>query len=94
MSRICYGSRTTVEAWKFARRIDCDMNRTSPTPAQLARYRSEGAEFIPSVRYAPAAGHARLVEADLLDTNGSRVRHDSGKLAAAILRLTRRGRPA
>jgi uncharacterized cofD-like protein len=70
------------------------VNRTPPTPAQLARYRSEGAEFIPSVRYAAAAGCARLVEADLLDTNGSQVRHDSAKLAAAILRLTRRGRPA
>ena len=71
------------------------LNRTSPTPAQLARYRSEGAEFIPCVRYAPAAGGAaRLVDEDLLDTHGSQVRHDSGKLAAAILQLARRGRPA
>jgi uncharacterized cofD-like protein len=70
------------------------VNRTPPTAAQLARYRSEGAEFIPSVRYAASAGSARLVEADLLDTIGNHVRHDSNKLAAAILRLTRTGRPA
>jgi uncharacterized cofD-like protein len=70
------------------------VNRTLPTPAQLARYCSEGAEFIPYVRYAPAAGSARMAEADLLDTHSCHVRHDSDKLAAAILLLARRGRPA
>lgn len=67
------------------------VNSTPPTPTQLARYRSEGAEFIRCDRYPPAAGGARLIAADLLDTSGSHVRHDSGKLSAALLEIAQRG---
>jgi uncharacterized cofD-like protein len=68
------------------------VNITPPTHAQLAPYRSEGAEFIPCEAYAPSAGHAVIAEEDLLDTSGPQIRHDPEKLAAAILRLARRGR--
>jgi uncharacterized cofD-like protein len=70
------------------------VNRTRPTTAQLARYRSEGAELIPHEPHSPAAGGAERVEADLLDTASDHVRHDSDKLAAAILEIARRARPA
>ena len=63
------------------------VNRTQPTAAQLARYRSEGAELIRCDGNLPAAGGAELVEADLLDTSSDHVRHDSDKLAAVILEL-------
>ena len=70
------------------------VNGTPPTAQQLARYRSEGAEFIPSERYVPSAGGAGVAEADLLDTSGPQIRHDPAKLAAAILRLGPACRPA
>jgi hypothetical protein len=65
------------------------VNRTQPTTAQLARYRSEGAELIQCDGNLPSAGGAELVEADLLDTSSDHVRHDGDKLAAVILELAR-----
>ena len=65
------------------------VNRTPPTAAQLAPYRSEGAELIRCDGDLPSAGGAELIEADLLDTTSDHVRHDSDKLAAAILELAR-----
>ena len=66
------------------------VNRTAPTPAQLARYRGEGAELVHREKHLPAAEGARVLEADLLDTNCDQVRHDSHKLAAAILQIAQR----
>jgi uncharacterized cofD-like protein len=63
------------------------VNRTQPTAAQLARYRSEGAELIRCDGHLPSAGGAQLIEADLLDTKSDQVRHDSDKLAATILEI-------
>jgi uncharacterized cofD-like protein len=63
------------------------VNRTQPTAAQLASYRSEGAEFLRGGGHLPSAGSAELLEADLLDTSCEKVRHDSDKLAAAILEI-------
>jgi uncharacterized cofD-like protein len=68
------------------------VNRTQPTAAQLAHYRSEGAEFLRCEGHFPSAGGAELIEADLLDTNSDKVRHDGAKLAAVILDLARRWR--
>jgi uncharacterized cofD-like protein len=73
--------------------FDCVLvNRTPPTAAQLAPYSSEGAELIQYEGHLPSAGSAELVEADLLDTNCDKVRHDGGKLAAVILQVTQRWR--
>jgi uncharacterized cofD-like protein len=69
------------------------VNRTPPTEAQLARYRGNGAEWIP-VEPVSSAGTARIVTADLLETTGSQVRHDPAKLAPAILRFALCGRPS
>jgi uncharacterized cofD-like protein len=63
------------------------VNRAQPTAAQLAPYRSEGAELLRWEGHLPSAGGAELVEADLLDSNCGQVRHDSGKLAAVILEI-------
>ena len=69
------------------------VNRTRPTPAQLARYRDEGARLIECDGHLPAGGGAQILAADLLDTSsGHVVRHDSDKLAAAVLEIARRGR--
>jgi uncharacterized cofD-like protein len=68
------------------------VNERPPIPAQLDHYRGKGAELIPCERSLPSAGAARVVEGDLLDTAGNQVRHDSDKLAAAILWLARCGR--
>lgn len=62
------------------------VNRTPPTEAQLAAYRGQGAELIP-VERAWSAGTARVMAVDLLETTGNQVRHDSAKLANAILSL-------
>ena len=66
------------------------VNRTQPTPTQLARYRSEGAELIRCDGRLHAAGRAKVVEADLLDAGSDHVRHDGAKLAAAILEIAHR----
>jgi uncharacterized cofD-like protein len=68
------------------------VNRTQPTAAQLAPYRSEGAEFLRCEGPLPSAGSAEVIEADLLDTNTDKVRHDGDKLAAVILDLAQRWR--
>ena len=68
------------------------VNRTPPTAAQLAPYRSEGAELIRCEGHLPSAGSAELIEGDLLDTNSDQVRHDGGKLAAAIIEIAQRWR--
>jgi uncharacterized cofD-like protein len=68
------------------------VNERPPMPAQLDHYRGEGAELIPCERSLPSAGAARVVGGDLLDTTSNQVRHDSDKLAAAILWLARCGR--
>ena len=68
------------------------VNRTQPTAAQLAPYRSEGAEFLRCEGQLPSAGSAELIEADLLDTNCDKVRHDGDKLASVILDLAQRWR--
>jgi uncharacterized cofD-like protein len=65
------------------------VNRTPPTAAQLARYRGEGAELVRREKHLPAAEGARIIEADLLDTNSDQVRHDSYKLAAAIIQIAK-----
>jgi uncharacterized cofD-like protein len=70
------------------------VNRTPPTEGQLARYRDEGAEWIPLDSCEVSESTARLVSADLLETTGSHVRHDPAKLADAILSLAERGRPS
>jgi uncharacterized cofD-like protein len=67
------------------------VNRTAPTPAQLASYRDEGAEPLQPHRHLPAAAGAIVVEADLLDVECEQMRHDSTRLAAAILHIARRG---
>jgi uncharacterized cofD-like protein len=69
------------------------VNRTPPTAGQMARYREQGAEWVRCEPRLPAAGAARVVEADLLDTACDQIRHDSDKLAAAILKIARRGAP-
>ena len=68
------------------------VNRVQPTAAQLAPYRSEGAEFLRCEGHLPSAGGAELIEADLLDTTCDKVRHDGAKLAAVILDLAQRWR--
>jgi uncharacterized cofD-like protein len=69
------------------------VNSTPPTSTQLARYRDGGAEMIEYEGGPTLVGGARIVRADLLDSSGDKVRHDSDKLAAAVLQTARRGRP-
>src|SRR6185503_19371950 len=68
------------------------VNRTPPTPAQLARYRSEGAQLIQWRGDLPSAGKAEVIELDLLDSRSDQVRHDGDKLAAAILEIAQQWR--
>jgi uncharacterized cofD-like protein len=68
------------------------VNRTQPTAAQLARYRSEGAEPIEWEGHLRSAGDAEVIEADLLDTGSDKMRHDSHKLAAVIVEIARNWR--
>ena len=75
--------------------FDCILvNGIAATPAQLARYRSEGAELIEYDGNLPAAAAAQVAAVDLLDTSSDKMRHDSRKLAAAIIEIVRRGRPS
>jgi uncharacterized cofD-like protein len=68
------------------------VNRAQPTAAQLAPYRSEGAELLRCEGHLPSAGNAELIEADLLDTNSDQVRHDGAKLAAVIVAIAQQWR--
>lgn len=71
------------------------VNRTTPTSTQLKSYRCEGAELVKWDSYhLPSAPGAQIAEADLLDTNADHVRHDSRKLANAVLAIARREHPA
>jgi uncharacterized cofD-like protein len=66
------------------------VNSTPLTPLQLARY---AGTRTPLLAYDNArAGSAKVVAADLLDPSSDPVRHDSEKLAAAIVDIIRRGR--
>jgi uncharacterized cofD-like protein len=67
------------------------VNRTQPTEAQLRPYLSEGAELLRYDGTLKAAGHAKVIEADLLDVSSDQVRHDAAKLAAAILHISHAG---
>src|SRR6185503_9730137 len=68
------------------------VNTARPTEEQLARYRREGAQWIEFDGGVRASLGARVIEADLLDTGSDHVRHDSEKLADAILAVAKRGR--
>jgi uncharacterized cofD-like protein len=58
------------------------------TPEQVARYAAEGAEPVACDRAAVEGLDVRVVEADLLaEGPGAEVRHDPGRLAAAVLRM-------
>jgi len=71
------------------------VNGTRPTAQQMQRYGLRGAELVSCDGYLPSAGAAEIVEANLLDERSAdSVRHDGAKLAAAILDLARRERPA
>ena len=73
--------------------FDCVLvNTARPTDEQLARYSREGArwlDFDPGVR---SLEGVRVISADLLEAGSEVVRHDSGKLAAAILAVAKTGR--
>jgi uncharacterized cofD-like protein len=66
------------------------VNNREPDAAQLERYRREGAEPVRRGRELRFGGRAKLVAADLLDTDSDHVRHDGAKLAAAILDIAQR----
>lgn len=63
------------------------VNRTAPAKTRLARYRSERSKAIQLEGLLSAAGSAKVIEVDLLDTTGPKVRHDPAKLAHAILSI-------
>jgi uncharacterized cofD-like protein len=70
------------------------VNSTPPTASQRARYEIEGSRMISYDGGALGGGCAKIALADLLDTGGDKVRHDSHKLAAAVLQIAGRGRPS
>ncbi len=59
-------------------------NRTKPEDQILAEYRKQEAEFVEFVDDQQLWQNRKLYLADLLDTSGSIVRHDSEKLALLI----------
>ena len=61
--------------------------------ARLAPYRAEGSTPVVAERHALAERGVELVAADLLAREGL-LRHDPARLAAAVVRLARRPRPA
>ena len=68
------------------------VNTARPTDEQLARYSREGAQWIEFEGGARTWLGARMIEADLLDTGSDPVRHDTTKLAAALLAVAKTGR--
>ena len=59
-------------------------NHTKPEEAILAQYRKQEAEFVEIIDDQQFWQDRKLIMADLLDTSGSIVRHDSKKLARLI----------
>lgn len=66
------------------------VNRTPLTAVQAARYHGEAVPLAPCRRV--RRGEPALVIADLLDTASDKARHDSRRLAAAILDIVRDAR--
>ena len=67
------------------RRLDgIIFNTARPGEELLAQYRAEQACFVEFERHAPCWGDRRVHTADLLDTAGGILRHDSEKLAQLI----------
>jgi uncharacterized cofD-like protein len=65
-------------------------NTGKPEEQILNQYRSERAEFVEIDEHAPCWGDRTIYAADLLDTAGGIVRHDSEKLARLIMRIISR----
>ncbi len=59
-------------------------NRTKPEESILTQYRKQEAEFVEIINDQHFWQDRKLILADLLDTSGSIVRHDSKKLARLI----------
>jgi uncharacterized cofD-like protein len=64
------------------------VNATGIPPSLIAHYAETGSEPVAVDRAALEAVGVEVHEADLLAADGDLIRHDSGKLAAAVLALT------
>jgi uncharacterized cofD-like protein len=74
--------------------VDCVLvSSAAPDPALVAHYAEVGSAPVAVDRDAFAARGVEVVEADLLD-GGELIRHDPDKVAAALLALAARRRPA
>jgi uncharacterized cofD-like protein len=75
--------------------VDAVLVNSTPIPEGLiAHYAETGSEPVAVDRAALEALGAVIHQADLLAADGDLIRHDSAKLAAAVLALTGAGRPA
>jgi uncharacterized cofD-like protein len=75
--------------------VDAVLVNSTPIPEGLvAHYAETGSEPVAVDRAALEAMSAVIHQADLLAADGDLIRHDSAKLAAAVLALTAAGQPA
>jgi uncharacterized cofD-like protein len=72
----------------IGRRLDGVIYNTGkPDKGLLAQYEAEQAQFVEIEKHAPCWGNRMIHTADLLDTAGGIVRHDSEKLAQLIMEI-------
>jgi uncharacterized cofD-like protein len=72
----------------IGRRLDGVIcNTGKPDEGLLAQYEAEQAQFVEIEKHAPCWGDRMIYTADLLDTAGGIVRHDSEKLARLIMEI-------
>jgi len=72
----------------IGRRLDGVIYNTGkPDEGLLAQYEAEQAQFVEIEKHAPCWGDHMIHTADLLDTAGGIVRHDSEKLARLIMEM-------
>jgi uncharacterized cofD-like protein len=91
-----FGETHNFSGWDFVACLEGFMGRevdgvlcntASPEGAVLAKYGAQKAEPVQIDPGNPCWGRRRLYAADLLDTSGGIVRHDSKKLAQQLRRI-------
>jgi uncharacterized cofD-like protein len=88
-----FGETHNFSGWDFVNRLEGFMGRevdgilyntARPEEPLIAQYREQKAEFVEISPADPCWGRRTIHAADMLDTSGGIVRHDSKKLARRI----------
>jgi uncharacterized cofD-like protein len=92
-----YGETNNFKAFDFVEKLEQHTNRKvdgiiynhcRPEEALLAQYYEQKSEFVELEENDPRWENRKIFSADLLETSGGIIRHDSNKLSTLIQRIT------